>query len=334
MIAVFGVYCAVSLLLASAWAEQTSTIGSQQQTETRTASDLKREGNTALNAKNYLGAIRLITDAITLDPSDPTLPSSLEEAITKSGKPEDAIPILQKALATAQERDSIRLILAQCYQHLDMDDKALQTLQYNYSPSSHSPVWLFTAAFSLFRLGQYDKAEVLFRQVISVEEIHPAASFFIGNCYFGRRDLTAALPWYESAIQLAAQTQTPALNAYYYNYGLALYRLDRFADASNAFFEASGLNSSDPLPPYFLGRSQADGGQTQDAVAIFEKIAKAHPDFSPAFYQLGVMYKRIRNEALAKAAFAKVGEIKKAELEDQRLLGEMQIGNGMAKESK
>jgi tetratricopeptide (TPR) repeat protein len=308
-------------------------IGYQQQPETRTASDLKKEGNIELNAKNYLGAIQLFTDAITLDPSDLALPSSLEEAITKSAKPEDAIPILQKALVTVKEQDSIRLILAQCYQHLDMDDKALQTLRDNYS-ASHSPVWLFTAAFSLFRLGQYDKAEALFRQVMSVREIRPAASFFIGNCYFGRRDLTAALPWYESAIQLAAKTQTLALNAYYYNYGLALYRLDRFADASNAFFSASSLNSSDPLAPYFLGRSQADVGQTQDAVAIFEKITKAHPDFSPAFYQLGVMYKRIGNEVLARAAFAKVGEIKKAELEDQRLLEEMQIGNGMAKESK
>jgi tetratricopeptide (TPR) repeat protein len=309
-------------------------ITAQQQTEPKSAAGLKKEGLAALSAGNYAGAIQSFAEALILDPADLELAQSLEKAIAESGRPEAAIPILEKALAARPDQDSIRLVLAQCYQHLDMDDKALQTLQRSDSALTRSPVWLFTSAFSLFRLGQYDKAEALFRQVMTVEEMRPAASFFIGNCHFGQHDLAGALPWYESAIRLGGKAQTPALNAYYYNYGLALFRLDRFADAGNAFFEASSLNPSDPLAPYFLGRSQADSGQTQDAIAIFEKVVQAHPDFSPAYYQLGVMYKRAGNETQAKAAFAKVGQIKKAEFEDQRLLGEMRLGNGAAEENK
>jgi len=322
------------LLFSAARAESVSIITALLQTETQSAVGLKKEGMAALRDGNYPGAVRLFVEALTLNPNDPESTQFLNKAITDSGKPEAAIPVLEKALNSRPDQDSIRFVLAQCYQHLDMDDKAVQTLQRSNSALSHSPPWSFTTAFSLFRLGQYDKAEALFRQVMTVEEIRPAASFFIGNCRFGKSDLAGSLPWYESAIRLGAKAQTPALNAYYYNYGLVLFRLNRFVDASSAFFEASSLNPSDPLAPYFLGRSQADSGQTQDAIAIFEKVVEAHPNFSPAYYQLGVMQKRAGNEVQAKSAFAKVGEIKKAELADQRLLGEMQLGNGAAQENK
>ena len=92
------------------------------------------------------------------------------------------------------------------------------------------------------------------------------------------------------------------------------------------FLEASNLNSTDPLAPYFLGRSQAENGQQRDAIEIFQKVIEAHPDFSPAFFQLGMLYRNSGDTSRARLMFAKVQQMKNAELEEERMLGKMQLG--------
>lgn len=303
-----------------------STAAQQREPPVQSALELEKQGIAALDAGDLQKAIRDFSQAQKLDPKNPELLAALGQAMLKAGDWSKATPPLEASLAEMPDHDEIRMSLAQCYQHLDQDSKVLQILDPG-EPSHHrSPAWSFTLAFSLFRLGQYAKSEALFRQLLDAEGMRSAVSFFIANCRFGQGDLEGAVPWYQSAIRLASTPGTPALNAYYYDYGLALFRLRRFDQASAAFLEASNLNNSDPLAPYFLGRSQAETGQTQDAIEIFQKVVDAHPDFSPAYFQLGMLYRKTGASAQAQAMFAKVQQMKNAELEDERLQGKMQLG--------
>ena len=325
-------FCAITpCILQYCFASGVDTAAPKGESKVKMAAELESNGLQALQSRDYRRAIEDLAKALTVDPSDWDHVRSLEQTISRVGNAEIAVPILTEALATRKREDSIRFALAQCYQHLNMDNKAIAILEGPGPSANHAGLWMFTLAFSEFREGEYVRAEQRLHEGLSQEQMRPAVMFFIGNCRFGQGDIAGALDWYEPAIRLGREAKMPGLNAYYYNDGLALFRLDRFREAGAAFFEASKINESDPLAPYFLGRAQAEDGQTEDAIAIFQKLIEAHPDFTPGFYQLGMLYKRIGNTAKATEALTRVGELKRAEIQAEILLKNIRLGNGQSK---
>ena len=260
------------------------------------------------------------------DPANPILAAALGQALISAGDPASAVEPLKDALSANPGDDSVRLALAQSYQRLDQDGKVVDLLKPQSPQGSPSPLWLFTLAFSQFRLEQYQDAEAIFRQLVPLPSMTAAASFFVANCRFGQNDLQGSLSWYEAAISKGNTPRNMALNAYYYNYGLALFRLGRYAEASTAFLASTTRDPRDPLPPYFLGRSQAQRGEVQDAISIFTQLIQKHPDFSPAYYQLGRLLSRTGDQVRSREMFAKVKQIKDAELNEQQLLEGMELG--------
>jgi DNA-binding SARP family transcriptional activator len=60
---------------------------------------------------------------------------------------------------------------------------------------------------------------------------------------------------------------------------------------------------------------------------ILNQVIQTHPDFSPAYYQLGRLFARSGDQVRSRAMFAKVKQIKDAELGEQQLLTGMELGN-------
>jgi tetratricopeptide (TPR) repeat protein len=297
-----------------------------QQPSEGPADTLAERGVVAFQQGKFKDAVRYLSAARKTDPANPLLAAALGQALMSAGEPASAIEPLKDALSANPGDDSVRLVLAQSYQRLDQDGKVVDLLKLESSQASPSPLWLFTLAFSQFRLEQYQEAEAIFRQLVSLPAMTAAASFFVANCRFGQNDLQGSLPWYEAAISVGNTPQNMALNAYYYNYGLALFRLGRYAEASAAFLASTTRDPRDPLPPYFLGRSQGERGELQDAISIFTRLIQKHPDFSPAYYQLGRLLARTGDQVHSREMFAKVKQIKDAELHEQQLLKGMELG--------
>ncbi len=306
-------------------AAEVSAIQAQEPLQSSPAA-LEQQGIVSFEEGNFEDAVRYLSLAQKADPSNPVLAAALGQAYLSAKDPSHAIGPLTSALSVEPENEAVRLALAQSYQRLNRDDNVLQLLGHRAGERPHSPLYSFTLAFSEFRLGQYEKAETGFRQLLIAKNMEAAASFFIANCRFGQNDLEGSLSWYNSAIHLAESQRVIALNAYYYNYGLALFRLGKYVDANSAFRASADLDARDPLPPYFVGRSQVKSGQVQDAIATFTQLVQIHPDFSPAYYQMGILYSRGGDKRHAQAMFSKVKEIKNAELDEQRLLGTMKSG--------
>jgi tetratricopeptide (TPR) repeat protein len=291
------------------------------------ADKLAELGVEAFQGGRFKDAVRYLSAARKTDPASPILAAALGQAYLSAGDPASAIEPFKNALTNDPDDDSVRIALAQSYQRLEQDGKVVDLLKPQSQRGSPSPLWLFTLAFSQFRLGQYQDAEVIFRKLVLLPSMTAAASFFVANCRFGQNDLQGSLPWYETAIHQGDTPQNTALNAYYYNYGLALFRLGRYAEASSAFLTSTVRDSRDPLPPYFLGQSQARRGEVQDAISIFTQLIQKHPDFSPAYYQLGRLFVRTGNQVRSQEMFAKVKRIKDAEFREQQLLGGMELGS-------
>lgn len=288
--------------------------------------ELAERGVTAFQQGRFKDAVRYLSAARKADPANPILAAALGQAFMSAGDPAGAIGPLKDALSADPRDDLVRLALAQSYQRLDRDGEVVDLLKPQSPQASPSPLWLFTLAFSQFRLKQYQDAEAIFRQLVPLPSMTATASFFVANCRFGQNDLEGSLPWYEAAIRQGNTPQNVALNAYYYNYGLALFRLERYAEAGSAFLASTTRDARDPLPPYFLGRSQAQQGQIQEAISTFTQLIQKHPDFSPAYYQLGRLFSRTGDQVHSREMFAKVKQIKDAELREQQLLGDMELG--------
>jgi predicted Zn-dependent protease len=290
------------------------------------ADQLAEQGVVAFQEGKFKDAVRYLSAARKADPANPLLAAALGQALMSAGDPAGAIAPLKDALSANPNDDAVRLALAQSYQRLDRDDDVIDLLKPQSSLASPPPLRLFTLAFSQFRLHQYHDAEAVFRQLVPLPAMTAAASFFVANCRFGQNDLPGSLPWYEAAINAGNTPQNVALNAYYYNYGLALFRLGRYADASAAFLASTTRDPRDPLPPYFLGRSQTERGEVQDAISIFTQLIQNRPDFSPAYYQLGRLFARAGDQVRSREMFSKVKQIKDAEFREQQLLEGMELG--------
>src|SRR5262249_5297512 len=205
--------------------------------------------------------------ALKLEPANVGYGSALGELYISTGQPALAVPLLERFLRIEPGNINIRLTLAQAYQNLGKDLEALRTLGLRALPEPHRTMWLFLRGFSLFRSGKIGEAKGVFTTLLAYPDMRAPGRFFLANCRYVENDLEGSLPEYQAAIEEGNVPTNKALNAYYYNYGLALYRLRRFDEAGGAFRKSIELFSKDPLPPFFLARCMTEQASYAEAIS-------------------------------------------------------------------
>jgi len=213
-----------------------------------------------------------------------------------------------------------RYAQAQSYQKADEDLKALAVLEGALPPPPLRDPWKLTQGFSLFRLGRLERAEKVFRELLGTPDFRAPANFFVANCIFARGRYAESLPYYEAAVTAGRVPGNRALNAYYYNQGLAFYQLRRFVEAAQAFRSSIQLYELDPLPWLFLGRSQTELGDFAAAIESYESAIRVRADFRLAYYQLARLHAEHGDKKRSDELFAKVSELRQQELEEEQLL--------------
>lgn len=225
------------------------------------------------------------------------------------------------AILAAEPADfTTRFAQAQAYQKADDDQKALRVLEGPPPPPPLRDPWKFTRAFSLFRLGRLDSAEKVFRDLLSNPDLRAPANFFVANCMFARGRYADSLLYYEAAIAAGHSPDNRALNAYYYNQGLAFHQLHRLREAAEAFRNSIDLYAQDPLPWLFLGRSQTELGDFAAAIESYESAIRVSADFRLAYYQLARLHAEHGDKKRSEELFAKVAELRKRELDEEQQL--------------
>ena len=250
----------------------------------------------------------LLETAVEAEPDNPNYAYALGNVFMLEGKPKQAIPPLQKCLRLAPGDWDARIALAQAYQKVDADADALRTLGTVPPPGDRAAVWQFTRAFSLYRLGDAAGAAPLFKQLLQNREMQAPANFFLANCYSQMTRYEDALGYYRTAIASGGGTQNKALNIYYYNYGLTLFKLGRYPAARDAFEGSAQRFAGDPLPWYYLGRCEVQLGETDRARADFEIAIAKDDSFNPAYYQLARLYASQGDNAKAQELYGKVSK--------------------------
>jgi tetratricopeptide (TPR) repeat protein len=276
--------------------------------QTHTAPDAAGKALHAIEQGRLSEAEALLEEAVRAEPSNANYAFALANVYLVSGKPKLAIPVLQKCLRLTPGDWEARIALAQAYQKVDADSEALRTLGTVPPPGRRAALWRFSRAFSLYRLGDARGAEPLFKQLLENKEMQAPANFFLANCYSEMTKYGDALPYYETAIEYGQGADNKALNIYYYNYGLTLFKLGRYDKARDAFEKSAQRFADDPLPWYYLGRCEVQLGNFERARAAFETAIEKNNSFNPAYYQLARLYAAHGDRAKAEELYGKVSK--------------------------
>ena len=270
----------------------------------------------------------LLKPLVRADPNNPKYLFELGDVYLLMGRPGQAITILQKSLHLMPGNWDARMALAQAYQKRNDDAGALRALGKTPPAGPKAELWTFARAFSLLRLGDVNAALPLFRQLLDNKKMRAPANFFVANCYSGLVQYQAALPYYEAAIEFGQSRSNKALNVYYYDYGLTLFKLGRYQASRDAFEKSIQRFANDPLPWYYLGRCEAQLEHFEKARDSFKAAIKMDHSFNPAYYRLARLYAAHGDKKKAQEFYSKVSnELQQQLVESQRF----KFGSGLSR---
>lgn len=130
----------------------------------------------------------------------------------------------------------------------------------------------------------------------------PSSGEDAGLVHLDARRNAEAAAIFEKAIEGFAPT--------FFNHGLALFRLRRYADAHRSFLRAVEIEPDDPEYLNLLGQSYAEIGQPVEAEITLLKSLKIDPDYALSYYDLGVILaKQSSRAAEAMVCFDRAIEI-------------------------
>lgn len=291
------------------------------------AAELAASGWRHYEAGRLDEAERDLGEAAKLAPANASVALALGQTLLSAGKPKLAIPQLERAARGLGNPADIRFTIAQAYQALDDDARALQTLAGEPPPDPLRAPWLFTRGFSLFRLGRFDAAETVFGSLLKYREMTAPADFFLANCAYARGNYAASLPLYDKAIAAGDVPGNRALNAYYYNRGLAFFQLRKFEEAAQSFSKSIERYARDAMPHMFLGRCYSELGKPNEAIEELERSIALEPGFRLANYQLGRLYLQSGDKLRGEELFRKVEALRGAELaKEEDLARRLKVG--------
>ena len=143
---------------------------------------------------------------------------------------------------------------------------------------------LFDEGGKLAESGKHSEAIETFQKALALD---PQQANILGNMAESYRklgNLDEALAAYKKAIAI-----NPNDGILYTNMGVVLDKMGKNAESLEAFKKAASLNPGGSAQSHFnLGATLANGGRTDEAIEAFRKAIAADPNFSDAYYQLGM----------------------------------------------
>ncbi len=132
---------------------------------------------------------------------------------------------------------------------------------------------LVERGIALHESGQWDEAELLYRQALDAHPRHAQATHLTGLLRHQRGEHGAALPLIDDAIAIA-----PGVALYHFNRGNVLLALGRDHVAIESFATATRLNPAHAPAWFNLGKTQLALNQATGAVASLRKAFEMAPE--------------------------------------------------------
>jgi arylsulfatase A-like enzyme/TolA-binding protein len=212
------------------------------------------------------------------------------EMTIEDGKPEDAAPLLEQALAKDPGNPAAKSLLAALRgQPVQPAGQAANTFAGQWNLGN-----------SLYVQGKYTEAAKAFRAAMAINPNSAETHFALGNALAAKGDLAGAEPELRAAV-----AGDPNMADGWNKLGIVLDRLNRRAEALDAFTKA--LNASPDLPDALFNRSKLELLESHlvDARRDLDRLLEKHPEYGAGLYLDAHLCMAEKNQTGAKTALTK-----------------------------
>jgi tetratricopeptide (TPR) repeat protein len=246
---------------------------------------------------DYMKAIDSLKKATAVDSADNEATQLLGLSYYLSGRPADAIPLLEK-VQTWFPRANVdaSYILGVCY---------IQTRQYSQArkafarmfdvPPDSAASYLFTARMLLRQ--EFDPvAEEYAQKAVALDPKLPLAHFLLGELYLFKSRIPDAIAEFQKELAI-----NPGHAATYYKLADAYSRIQKFDDAERLLQRSIWLDATSTGPYILMGKVLEKKGETELAVRALQHALAMDPNNPIPHHLLGQAYRELgKNEDAAR----------------------------------
>jgi serine/threonine protein kinase/TolB-like protein len=265
---------------------------------------------------------KALTAALAADGINESLPevhTSLGSIYTATGKGQEAIAELKRALDLVPASDDCMRRLGVAYAAAGDQRKAID--EYQLAIQTNPYLWLnFNFLGAAYNSGgQYDKALAAFQQVTRLEPDIATGYANMGTVYLAQDKWSDCIGEYERAISI-----DPQKPLYYSNRGVAYFRLGRYPDSIGDFEKAVELSPQDADFRVNLADAYRASNQIPKAASAYDEAIKlaarslqVNPQDSDALGTQAIAYAKTGNKT---AALEKIRHARQIKSDDTLLM--------------
>lgn len=229
---------------------------------------------------------------------------ALSERLVESKRCVEALDLLTRHSSLVDSTsDSQQLLIADALRCLGRLAEALEVYERLTLHARRRPEVLKRLGDTYGRIGKHELAITYLKLYLHASGDSTMSILSdVGRFYFAASKFDSAMVYFRKALDRDS-TSSEA----HYNLGLALYRLQRFKDATAAF-EKSVLLSREALTTYerklhSMAAAYSESGSRWKAIRTYRKLIGIDPNCHECWYRLGVLYEKVKDTTSAKESF-------------------------------
>jgi putative PEP-CTERM system TPR-repeat lipoprotein len=250
---------------------------------------------------NYAEADAVLTRYLKHDPADTTTRKLLGSILLRSGKPEQAIQMLEPAIRRRPDDPQLLALLGSAYLKLRETARATELLEQAAALAPDAKEIRTQLAMTRLAVGRREDAIDELESVLEVDPESAQAASTLGLIYLRQGEFEAALRWSErirarDPEDVGAETLR----------GAALAGLERIPEARASFERVLALEPGNYSAAYNLAELDLAEGNVASAKARYEAIVHEDPTQARTVYEVANMERRLGNTEAAISWYEKL----------------------------
>ena len=285
-------------------------------------------GQTLAARGNDADAIPVLRRALELNPDSTSAAYQLGLVLQRTDHFDEAIPLLQKAAADPANPDAlINLGMALCQAQRAKD--AVPVLERAVASAPQNPTAYQNLAAAYIQLSQFDDAVAQLRAALQLTPNAPQLHYNLGLALKMKDDNTDAIPEFEKAESLDLSASEPP-----YALGLLYLQAGRYADAARELSTSLRLQPANGDGWATLGSVYNHLDQLPEAVAALQEAIRQRPGQPDPYLTYAAVLVKQNRPAEAASERKKAADLMRANMNRQRAEVSTNSGNDLLRNGK
>ncbi len=241
-------------------------------------------GQNLMRARDYAGAVALISGLLKEDPANVVARSSLARALSEIGEKDRALKVYRELIELDPDRETAYLGAARILREQNRYDEAEALIRRVLERKPEDPDGYVAMGDLFLSRESYDEAETWFRKALEVDEHSSLAAGGLGNCLNRAGRLQEAARVLQDALK-----RDPTSHTVTYNLAVVTERLGDSTTALELYQRAIRLEPEDAMSWNNLGSLLNRLGRADEALRFVRKAHELDRDNVEATFNLGVL---------------------------------------------